>query len=581
MDNTLTYRTLVEAALDRARKMPDKVAYEFLQKGGARESLTYSELHARASAVAGALRANAEVGSRVLLPSTCSLDFHVGFLACQYAGMVAVPVPKVQLKRSAPNLGLDRFIAVVQDSGAAVAVFCEDDLLRLEQPLAVCEALRGLNVTSVDRALGHEPMLVEELAATPDTLAFLQYSSGSTGNPKGVMLTHGNIMANQRQIQSRFKLPSHATIVSWLPLYHDMGLCSGMFLGLYLGVPAVLMNPISFVARPYTWLKEISRHEWVLSGAPNFAYALCTCKIDDETVQELDLSGWQRAFNGAEPIQASTMTNFAARFAPAGFDYEYFYPCYGLAEATLFVTGGEPGTRPIVRWFDKQELGLNTARASEADPALATPLVGCGRTASDAQVAIVAPGTHKRLDDGQVGEIWISSPSAGTGYWEQAAISADTFGLTLQDEPQRTYFRTGDLGFFDGGELFVSGRIKEMIIINGVNYYPQDIERAANSVCAGLRVTAAFATGEEPSIELVVVAEASQALLASEDEQKIINHIRKTVNQEFQLSLSQVILTEPGSIPRTTSGKIQRCACEQRLKDGVFGARRRAARKAA
>lgn len=581
MDNTLTYRTLVEAALDRARKMPDKVAYEFLQKGGVRDSLTYSELHTRASSVAGALLAIAQTGSRVLLPSTCNLDFHVAFLACQYAGMVAVPVPKVQLKRNAPNLGLDRFIGVVQDASAAVALFTEEDLARLEEPLGECEALRGLSITSVARALNHEPILVEQLAATPDTLAFLQYSSGSTGNPKGVMLTHGNIMANQRQIQSRFKLPSHATIVSWLPLYHDMGLCSGLFLGLYLGVPAVLMNPISFVARPQTWLQEISRHEWVLSGAPNFAYALCTSKINDETVQGLDLSGWKVAFNGAEPIQASTMTNFAARFAPAGYDYGYFYPCYGLAEATLFVTGGEPGTQPIVRWFDKQALGRNTASVGDADPTLASPLVGCGRTANDAHVAIVAPNTHTRLDDGQVGEIWISTPSAGSGYWQQPEISADTFGLTLENDPGRTYFSTGDLGFFDGGELFVSGRIKEMIIINGVNYYPQDIERAANSVCPGLRVTAAFATGEEPAIELVVVAEASQALLASEDEQKIISDIRKAVNQEFQLSLSQVILTEPGSIPRTTSGKIQRCACQSRLKKGVFGARRRAARKAA
>lgn len=560
MKDKLTHQTLVEAAMDRAAVTPDKVVYEFIGRSDARESITYGELHHKALRVGAALQKLGGPGARGLLPSTSSLDFHVAFLGCMYARMVAIPVATPRVKPSTPDRGLGRFCNIVRDSGAIAALFSDFDLARMCDGLRAMEDLRGLHLLTVSEAVMCEPLSASEIIVTGDTLAFLQYSSGSTAKPKGVMLTHGNIVANQRQIQERVQAPMQATIVSWLPLSHDMGLCAGFFMGLYLGVPAVLLHPFSFVSRPELWLREISRHDWVASAAPNFAYELCWSKIDDETLMSLDLSGWQRAIIGGEPIHANTMMNFGARFSAAGFEYERFYPCFGLAEATLLVTGGEP----VVRWFDKRVLRSNQAIPSEPDPAYASPLVSSGQPPTDVRVTIVDPETGTQLEDGRVGEIWVSSPSAGAGYWGESKMSSETFGQTLANEPDSSYFRTGDLGFLCMGELFVSGRIKEMIIINGVNYYPQDIECVAKAACPGLKVAAAFAIGKEPDITLALMAEASTAVLQGE-QNGVVRDIRKAVYQELGLALDQVILVKRGSVPRTTSGKIQRGACAQLL----------------
>ncbi|MCI0409568.1 MAG: fatty acyl-AMP ligase, partial [Acidobacteria bacterium] len=358
----------------------------------------------------------------------------------------------------------------------------------------------GLEWLATDTPVGGSTAPWAPPAAGPDSLAFLQYTSGSTGNPKGVMVSHGNLMANQRAIQEAFGHTEETIVVGWLPLYHDMGLIGNLLQPLYLGSTAILMSPLAFLEQPARWLRAISKYRAATSGGPNFAYELCARKVTSEQKRGLDLSGWALAFNGSEPVRASTLARFADAFAECGFRREAFFPCYGLAEATLFVTGRRIAIGPDVACAVRTEHNRpNVVRTAQA-------LVNCGHAWTDHAVYIVDPKTQTPCPDGQEGEIWVSGPSVAQGYWSRTEESERTFRATLQaidprlqaagvesiayslkSEASDSFLRTGDLGILDRGDLFVTGRIKDLIILRGRNYYPHDLEQALDEGVAGLR----------------------------------------------------------------------------------------------
>ncbi|MDG1875655.1 MAG: aminotransferase class I/II-fold pyridoxal phosphate-dependent enzyme, partial [Mariniblastus sp.] len=411
---------------------------------------------------------------------------------------------------------------------------------------------------------------------SPNDLGLIQYTSGSTGTPKGVMLSHQNLIANCRLVTRAFQLGRNRPVCSWLPLYHDMGLVGGCLSPMYTGVEDVLMSPVAFLTRPSRWLRAISNFGTYASGGPNFAYAWCTMKITPEDCEGLDLSQWKVAFNGAEPVRADVMRQFADKFGPYGFDYKAFYPCYGMAETTLIVTGGAPQEPPVVGSFDKHELVQHRVARVDQDDENARPLVGCGQVLQEEEVLIVHPETRRPLPDDKIGEIWIHSPSCGLGYWEREEESNETFQARPNPDNGKTYVRSGDLGFMDRGELFVAGRLKDMIIVRGVNRYPQDIEATVEQCHPLTRSggSAAFAVTRWDREHLVVVCEVDKFVqprgdgkkrdskASQEQYQEVISTIQRTISEEHDLPPDAIVLVRAYSIPKTSSGKVQRHACK-------------------
>ncbi|HKG97650.1 MAG TPA: AMP-binding protein, partial [Pyrinomonadaceae bacterium] len=396
---------------------------------------------------------------------------------------------------------------------------------------------------------------------TGNTLAFLQYTSGSTSTPKGTCITHSNLLHNEAIISQLFRQDRDSIIVGWLPLYHDMGLIGNILQPLYTSARSILFTPASFLQRPLRWLEAISRYHATTSGGPNFAYDLCARTIGAEEKITLDLSSWTTAFNGAEPINAQTLERFASEFEICGFRREAFFPCYGLAEATLLVAGKRQTGEPVVKCVAKRSLQVNGVIEAERSGDEAKLLVSCGAASIDQQVRIVNPETAVQCSAGRVGEIWVSGPSVTQGYWNRPEETAHSFKARLADTAEGSFLRTGDLGFLSDGELYITGRLKDMIIIRGVNHYPQDIERSVENSHPDLRANsgAAFCIEVGGEERLVVAQEVNNRHLSNADE--IIGAIQQAVNEEHELLLSSVVLLKPGSIPKTSSGKIQRHAC--------------------
>ncbi|HET6882014.1 MAG TPA: aminotransferase class I/II-fold pyridoxal phosphate-dependent enzyme [Pirellulales bacterium] len=551
--------TLVDLLQRRAHLQGPRTAFTFLADGESEEiPITYAELDRRARAIAAWLQSHGLEGERALLLFPAGLDFIAAFFGCLYAGVVAVPAYPPRMNRS-----LDRIQAIACDAQAKVALTTQSVLERVTPVLQQTPELERLTWLDTDSVAPG----AEETWRRPDcrntTLAFLQYTSGSTGTPKGVMLTHANLLHNCGQISYAFEMTRSVIGVFWLPSYHDMGLVGGVLSPIYQGAPNVIMSPMSFLQRPFRWLQAISRYKAIVSGGPNFAYDLCVRKITPQQRATLDLSSWTIAFNGAEPVRAETLDRFAETFEPCGFRRESFYPCYGLAEATLIVAGGLKAAAPVVRSFDAK--ALENRRVVETQPVDpdARPLVGSGQVLADEEIVIADPETTSRCGPRQVGEIWVKSPSVAQGYWRRPEETEHAFRARLRDGGDGQFLRTGDLGFFQDGELFVAGRLKDLIIIRGLNHYPNDIELTVEKSHDALRPGsgAAFTVdvADEPKLIIVYEVERRQ----QNEVEEVFEAIRRDVGREHELQVDTIVLIKAGSIPKTSSGKIQRHACRK------------------
>ncbi|WP_250121428.1 fatty acyl-AMP ligase [Chroococcidiopsis sp. CCMEE 29] len=571
-ETLLKSATLVELLRTRGQNQPKQTAFTFLQDGETEsDSLTYQELDRLSRAIAAQLQSSTVPGERALLLFPPGLEYISAFFGCLYAGVVAVPAYPPR-----PNRSLARLQTIVADAQASVALTTTSILSNLERQFAQAPELKTLRWLTTNQ-IGDLAEEWQEPAVSGDTLAFLQYTSGSTAAPKGVMITHSNLLHNLGLIHQCFEHTSNSRGVIWLPPYHDMGLIGGVLQPLYGGFPVTLMSPLVFLQNPLRWLRAISRYRATTSGGPNFAYDLCVRKITPEQLTTLDLSSWEVAFNGAEPIRHETLEQFAATFEPCGFRRQAFYPCYGLAEATLIVSGGLKIAQPVVKTVQTAALEQNRVVQADAEVDNTRTLVGCGQALRYQQIAIVHPEKLTQCADGQVGEIWVSGPSIAKSYWRKPEETQRTFHAYLADTGEGPFLRTGDLGFLEDGELFVTGRLKDVIIINGCNHYPQDIERTVEQSSPSIRQNccAAFSVDIGGAEKLVVVAEVERryhtrqaaypASTAADshllETEVVIQTIRRAVSKHHDLQVHTVLLLKPGNIPKTSSSKIQRHAC--------------------
>jgi len=557
---------LVELLLHRARCQPEDTAFTYLVDGENEQvHLSYRELDRQARAIGAWLESHDLAGERALLLYPAGLDFIAAFFGCLYAGVIAVPVYPPRRNRS-----LNRIQAIADDAEAKVALTTEAVLNRVMPLIDETPHLKELTWLPTCQV----PNGMEQEWTMPDvhgdTLAFLQYTSGSTGTPKGVILNHANLVHNSALISYSFENTRSGTGVFWLPSYHDMGLIGGILQPLYVGRPNVLMSPMSFLQKPYRWLSAISRFRGTTSGGPNFAYDLCVRKITPEQRKTLDLSSWRVAFNGAEPVRAETLEAFAEAFEPCGFRREAFFPCFGLAEATLIVSGGYALAPPVIRSFDAAGISRREVIGVDEQQAGARALVGCGENLPDQRIAIVDPDTMTACPPNQIGEVWVSGPSIAKGYWQQTEATERTFGARLKDTGAGPFLRTGDLGFLEDGELFITGRLKDLIIVHGVNYYPQDIERTVQQSHPRLRQDCGgvFTVEVDGKEQLIVVQEVERHKRS--DFGGIFAAIRKAIASEFELAPDAIVLIRAGSVPKTSSGKIQRHACRDGYLSGTL-----------
>lgn len=555
-----TWRSAVDVLRARADQAPDKPSLHFISPDDEVEAVSYGGLEARARAVAGALQARGLQGRPVLLLYPPGMDYIVAFWGCLVAGAVAVPAyppDLAQMRRT-----FSRLQAIMRDSGCS-AVLTTSTLHALAESFGeAAPILEGMDWVLTDAV---EPGLPwSDPGLGPDSLALIQYTSGSTGDPKGVVLTHGNLLGNRDHISPIFDLPRNNRVLLWLPPYHDMGLYGGVVMPVLADFTAWHISPLDFLVHPFRWLELITRLQITNSGGPNFAYDLAARKVTEEQKQSLDLSSWRVAFCGAEPVRAETLRRFADTFAPRGFRYEAFLPCYGLAEATLFVTGKPAATAPVARAFARQALARGLARPDEHGDRF----VSSGLTQEDPVVRVVNPETLEVLPEGSVGEVWVSGPNVALGYWGRPEESEATFRARLPGEPGRAFLRTGDLGFLAEGELFIAGRIKDTIILRGVNLYPQDIERVVESAHPALRpgCSAAFPVDGPDGERLGVAVETKRGA----DPSVVIPAIEAALGAELGLTPHLVALLEERTIPKTSSGKIRRRACKEELLSGAL-----------
>ncbi|MCG5262391.1 amino acid adenylation domain-containing protein [Cupriavidus gilardii] len=553
--------TLLDYLIHHATSRADATALTVLDEDHPEGTpYRYRELLARAAAYATRLREVAQPGERAMIVLDTGIDYVGAFLGCLLARVIAVPAfPPESLRPQ----HLARLNAIAADARPSVVLV--DDGLAGAWASGRSDGLQGVvSVSSVQQSLP-EPS-IEEIkawasAVSPDAVAFLQYTSGSTATPKGVMVTHANIVANEAAIASRFSTTADDVMVSWLPLYHDMGLIGGLLHPLYGGMPLVLMSPTYFLQRPRRWLEAIDRFRGTVSGGPDFAYRLCVERVRPAQVRTLSLRSWRVAFCGAEPIRAETLERFASHFADAGLDAHALYPCYGLAEATLLASGGRRGEGATMTGFDEAALAAGRAVPSVDDDG--TRLVACGSAAPAHRIDIRDVERGEPVPDGQIGEICIAGPSVTAGYWQQPEASASTY--THHDDAAPRYLRTGDLGFLHDGRLYVAGRLKDLIIVRGHNLYPQDIEiavEAAVEVVRKGRVAAFPFHSADGQIETIgIAAEIARSIQKFGSPEAVETAIREVVAQCCGEPPGLVLLLQPGELPKTTSGKLQRSRC--------------------
>ncbi len=552
------HETFVDLLQHRATVHPDRPALIFdpdpTVDDAAVRTVTWAELAARARQIAALLSGTVRTGDRVLILNEPGTVFAENFLGIQHAGAIPVPAPLPDGYRRQR----DRLAGIARNAQVAAV-------------LTDAAALEVVREWAAESGLAHVPCLAfDDVAPDPaadwqrpeingSTIAFLQYTSGSTSSPKGVVVNHANLRHNLRTFHEILGGSEGERVGGWLPMYHDFGLIGQLLAPLSVGGCSVGMSATAFLKRPYTWLRLIQRHDIRISPAPNFAYDLCTRRVTDEQIAGLDLSRWARAVNGSEPVQAATLAAFADRFAPAGLRPEALCPGYGMAEATLSVSGATQGRPPVVTLVDADQLERDTVvpvHATHEGPVRA--LVSSGGSPADLDIRIVDPATRRPQPADRIGEIWLRSASVARGYWGDPEATREAFDNSLADG-ESGFLRTGDLGLQRDGQLYVTGRIKELLIVNGRNLYPHDLEAAVRTLDDRLSrgVGAAF-TVEVPHEELVVVQECRARSMDPDARAELVTAIRRLLSAEFGVGAASVVLVRPGAVPRTTSGKIQR-----------------------
>jgi len=550
----VSLRNFAEVLEGRAQRTPDCAAVQFIDfnEGGERlVSRSYAQLDRRARAIAARLCARLKPGDRAVLVHEPGLDFVEAFFGCLYAGVIAVPLAPARSTRTRSRV-------------SSVVSHCDAGLVLLsgkQERQAAARLGLEIPILATDAIPDEEGFGFLSRGSSRDAIAFLQYTSGSTGDLKGVQIPHRALLHNLAQIREAMRLDASSVGVAWLPHYHDMGLIGTILQPVYTGFRTVLMPPYAFVQRPERWLRAIGRFGGNTCGGPNLGYQLCVDRIPEPVLAELDLRSWRLAWCGAEPVHAATLRAFSDRFAVCGFRASSFYPCYGLAEATLFVTGGERGGGAAVKHVSASALERGEVRVvGEADPDSRT-IVGCGFPRAGTALQLVDE-QRCRVEPGQVGEIWIRGRTVGAGYWRQPEATREVFGATLADDPVNQFLRTGDLGFWKDEQLFITGRVKDLIIVEGRNIVPQDLEWTAEQSHAEVQRVAAFGLElngtEQPALMVEVKTPKTPLEL-----QQVGDAVRKEVSSNHDLALQAVLLVKVGSLPTTTSGKLVRSECRQ------------------
>jgi acyl-CoA synthetase (AMP-forming)/AMP-acid ligase II len=574
--------TLPEILRMRAQHTPAKTAFIFLVDGDDQEEkISYKELHLAALETAQLLADKNAAGERALMLYPPGLEFVKALFGCFYAGVIAVPAYPPRKNRS-----LERIKTLVTDSGASIVLATEDIYKTFERSFSDVTELKQLNWITTDtpqlptsqiqspnrpiaqspnRPIAQSPNRPIAQSPNPAELALLQYTSGSTGQPKGVMVTHRNIIRNVEFIRQSFSLSQKSVSVTWLPSFHDMGLIDGVIEPVYTGFQGVIIPPVNFLQKPVRWLKAISKYKGTHGGGPNFAFDHCINGISEEEKQGLDLSSMNTLYCGAEPIRKPTFERFIAVFKDYGFHPASLYPCYGMAETTLITSGPAAGRGAVYLSLSGNALEQNRIVPVSDQAQDARYLVGVGYPWLDTTVKIVNPDTFLLCRDDEVGEIWVSGSVVTAGYWNKPEETGKTFSARIKNDTEGSYLRTGDLGFFQQGELYISGRLKDMIIIHGLNYYPQDIEFLAENSHPALRpnACAAFSVEADWEEKLVIVAEVGRSAIRDLDVEAVCDTIRQKIAEEMELAVYAIRLLRTASILKTSSGKIQRKACKE------------------
>jgi len=563
---------MLELLRNQVGNNPDGMAFEFLDDRDGLSQVTFAELDRLARVIAARLQLELCPGDRALLVYPAGIEFIAAFFGCLYAGVVAVPATYPKPKRPMPRLQ-----RIALDCDAHIALSTAQTLTTLDPALLSADAAMDewIATDELDAELAN---MWQPATLVDRDLAFLQYTSGSTSDPKGVMVSHGNLLNNLECIRQSFGIGEteedleSATGVFWLPAYHDMGLIGGILTPLYMGGRSVLMSPTAFLQRPMRWLQAIHDYRATISGAPNFAYEYCVRRTSPEERAQLDLSRWRLAFCGAEPIRAETLQHFADAFRGAGFRMDSFYPCYGLAETTLLAAGPNYDQEPRILTVNRAALAEHRVVEACGEPAEMTQrLVGCGPAVPGHTIIIVRPETATECDEDEVGEIFIQGPSVAQGYWDRSEETEQVFGARVASRDGK-FLRSGDLGFFRDGELFVTGRLKDVIIIRARNHYPQDIEQSAEEAHPAVLPGAAFAVEAEDGDEELVVVHQLDRQFRGANMDDIVRAIRRAIVEQHELDPHAIVLIRQTSLPITSSGKVQRNLCREQYLAGELKA---------